>query len=92
MAEFSKSLSRLIITAVSLLGFLTIFFAALKSPLTSLLALSMLLFGGFISLAIYYIIKLENKINSIEEKFKREEDLKDIRKDVEALKLVLLKK
>ncbi len=40
-------------------------------------------------LVIYYVVKLEKKIDLNEENYKKDNDLRLIRSDVEALKLII---
>lgn len=88
MANFLKSLSNVIVIAVTILGVIALFFKAL-SPIILLIALSILLILGFISLVIYWFTKIDSKLLLLEQKFKRADELKDMRADIEALKLVL---
>ncbi len=90
MVEFLKSVSNLIIISVTILGFITLL---IKLPFqTTLIGLLLFLFIGFILLILYYFSRLENKINSIGQKFKRADSLIDIKKDIETLKLIILKR
>jgi len=90
MVEFLKTLSSVIIAAVTIIGFLALFFNALKSLLVSLISLAILLFIGFIGIIIFYITKLENKIFLVEQKFKRADDLIEIKSDIKTIYLKLL--
>ncbi len=91
MAEFLKSLSNTVIVAVTILSVVGIFFKKLD-PFNALVILGILLFLGLISLIIYYVNRLENKIDSTEQKFKRADDLVEIKSDISALKLNLSKR
>ena len=92
MAEFLKSLSKIILISITIIGFLALFFNALNSIFISLVALTILILIAFTFLMIYYINSLENKITKIEQKFIREKDLNKIRTDIEAIKLTITKK
>lgn len=85
MAEFLKSLANILATAATLLGVLAIFFKAL-TPLMSLLILGVLLFLGFISVVVYNLNKVETRLDKLEDKYKRAEELIDIKADILALK------
>jgi|TARA_Y100000310_G_C20514828_1_gene730658 amino acid transporter len=89
MVEFLKSLSNIAIISVTIIGFLALFFNALKSIEISLIALAILLFIGFIFLILFYIAKLENNISLIEQKFKRADDLVNIKSDIKTLMLII---
>jgi len=85
MAEFLKSLNNTLLWAVTILGVIVIFYKKIDLY-KGLIILSLLLFVGFISLIIYYVLKLEERVNKLEEKYKRADELKDIRLEVEKIK------
>ena len=85
MAEFFKHFNNTLIWAITLLGILAIFYKKLDL-ITGLLSLSLLLFIGFISLIIYYIAKLDGKIERLEERYKRADDLEDIKLNIKMIK------
>ena len=92
--KFSKSIKDLIFWIVALLGLSTIFQEEIKRiGLEVILSLAaIILFIGLTYLIIIKITELEGLINEIKQKFIREKELNKIRKDVEALKLIIHKK
>jgi len=58
--------------------------------INGLIALALFLFIGFVSLIIYQLNKLEDKIKELKDKFIRADELIDIKKDIEAFKLLKL--
>jgi len=85
MAEFLKSLSNVLGIAVAILGIIALFFKALD-PLTILIILISLLFIGVVSVMVYQLNKIDLKVDKLEERYKRAEDLIDIKKDIEFIK------
>jgi CHASE3 domain sensor protein len=85
MADFLKSLANILATAATALGLLAIFFKAL-TPLMSFLILGALLFLGFISVVVYQLNKVEIRLDKLEDKYKRAEELIDIKADILDLK------
>jgi len=90
MSTFLRSLSNIIITAVTIIGFISLF--RIFDAISMGIILGLAFFISFIALVIYKMTKTEDKISSIEEKFKRVDELTDIRSDINALKLMILKK
>jgi len=89
MGEFLKSLANIIVIAVTALGIIAVFFEKI-TPLTGLISLAILLLIGFITLIIVQINKLEKRIEEQEKKFISVDKLIDIKKDIEAFKLLKL--
>ncbi|MDO8623559.1 MAG: hypothetical protein Q7R52_04905 [archaeon] len=91
MVEFLKSLGNLLMISVAILGAIAIFFKTLD-PLSSAILLSIILFVGIVSLTIYQINKIEKKVDLIEQKFIRTNELIDMKGDIQALKILINKR
>ncbi len=81
----------MILILVALLSILIILLPEIKTT-DILIMIGLILFISFIALITHPVSKLEEQINKIEEKFIREKDLNKIRKEIEVLKTILLKK
>ena len=91
MDKYLKRLANFIVYVVTLLGILAIIEKKID-PLALTIIIEVILLVGFIFLTLSHISQLEKQIENIEQKFIRAEELKDMRKDIEAIKLILLKK
>ena len=90
MDTFLKRTSNLLFAFVAGLGLLLAFKEELGIDLIGLLltAAAILLFICFIALIFNHISKLEEKMGGIEDKFIKAEEYKNLKADIEALKLV----
>ena len=88
--KFLKNISNLIVYVVTLLGIFAILSDKVNPDLI-LISTSIVLFAGFVFLVIYHISQLENKIENIEKKFIREQELRDIKSNIKALKIIVSK-
>lgn len=84
MGEYLKSIGNVIVIAVTLVGLLALF--KIEDIYLSLTILFLILFIGFISLISYQIINLEKQIKEILDKYKRAEELINIKSDIKLLK------
>jgi membrane protein insertase Oxa1/YidC/SpoIIIJ len=80
-----KSIGNLAAGIIALLGLIALFFDKLE-PIYILIILVVLFFMGVMSIIVYKMNNLENEIKSLEEKYKRAEELMDIRAEIIALK------
>jgi len=85
MSEFLRALANVLGLTVTDLGLIDIFFKAVDS-VSALIILAILLFLWFVSLVIYQINKLEIKVDILEEKYKRADELVEIRSEILNLK------
>lgn len=91
MDKLLKRIADLILVLIALLGILNFIPTKIKGT-DILIIVGLILFVLFVALITHHVSKLEEKIGKIKERFIRNDELKDIRKNVEALKLIWLKK
>jgi len=92
MVEFLRSLTNAIMIIIAILGFTSIFLSSLKSPLVSLISITIVVLVGFIFLIVYYFSKIENRILDLEERYKKAYDLIDIKSRLKNLEWQIQKK
>lgn len=94
MVKFSKRIANLLFWIITLLGLSALFYQEIRRiGLEIILAIAaVILIAGFVFLVIIKITEFENLVYKIEQKFIREKDLNKIRTDINALKLILLKR
>jgi len=91
MDKLLKRIADLILALVALLGLLSFLPIDIKG--TDVLIISgTLFFLLFIALITHHVSKLEERIKTNEERFIREKELLKIKKDIETIKLVTLRK
>ncbi len=86
MEKFLKKFSNFIVYVVTLLGIFAIFSKEIE-PFYILVVSVLIIFGGFVTLLITHISKLEKKIRIIGKKFIKQKELESIRADIKSLKL-----
>jgi hypothetical protein len=85
MVNFLESLGNTAIIAITILGVIAIFFKAL-SPITTLVLLSTILAISYLMLIFYQIHQIEERLKGLEEKYKRAEELIDVKSEILSLK------
>ena len=90
MSKFLKSLGNILTTAGAVLGLTALILRKYElSTAELLIILFCLSFVGFVILIIYQNIKTENRIDLIEENYKKLIELEDIRTEIKTLKLII---
>jgi len=89
MDKLLKRIADLILASVALLGLLNFLPLEIKG-MDILIITGLVFFILFIALITHHVSKLEEKIDKVEEKFKRADSLIDIKKDIETFKLLKL--
>jgi len=84
MGKFLKSSGNLLVTIVTILGLLSLF--KINNTFIALSILFLILLVGFVAIISYQIINLEKQIEELEQKFKRADDLIEIKSEIKFLK------
>ena len=90
MGRFLKSLGNILTIALTILGLVALILSKLElNSITLSAILFIIIFIGFVSVVIYYILKLEKQIDLFEETYKRDKDLFSMKSDINLLKMVV---